>query len=808
MASVDPESQLPWMNQLTPTEKVYYHNLFLQADTDKDQYISQNEAVVFLRKSGITDQYLAEIWNFVNRNGRGRLNANAFAVTLRLVSLAQSGKAPTLMNLANTNEYPLPRFEGVEVPMASPPVTPVRGASGVAHAIPVPTSPPRTASTPSQLKPEDPSTWEITPQLRDQYLQSFRGIKQSRPGFISGEESRVFFGQSGLSPNDLSQIWVLSDLDKDLTALSFDEFCIAMFLVNLRIHSKVPLPTSIPPGLTKHAQASLMQSGIPSHLASGAGGPSVLASGAGRPSVLVSGAGVNPVMASAPGVATNPMASGLGTKPNWWTMTLEERQEYGRIFLQLDPQRTGSIAGDVARNAFVQSGLSNEVLSQIWVLADIDKDMKLNSIEFCIAMIFITAAKKGMPVPPTLPIGMIDHIRNPPQMAPPPVAPTGAQLGFNLPKAPRRQQQSMGGAGVIPQPSAPPRNPQHHTTPAPSVTSPHLKSNPGVQPTSSHLKSNPGLQLPPVQPLPAHLISGSGMQPLTNPSPVSSVPGITISSTIMTNSTGTVSQNNTSMILEEQRRRHALMLQAQSQALAAQEKELQEKQQLQAMKTTLLELIQHQVALIIKIKDGQKLNITLATKLFEVHQRIERIKKVGLELLPAREFFLERERMIDEKLVLATTNAEAAVVRRNKLEQAVNEEHRQYHQTQNQMLAAKHEKNNQLAITEKLKQETEKLKKELVQQQQRKERFLVHQAQMREKAAAEKLAADQAKKEQAWQTWHAARTAKHQREDAVISTLLRGQPMPVIPLEYDITSLFPKNNPAEGFHPFSEPLFK
>lgn len=96
-----------------------YHQLFLQADLDKDKYIGQNEAVPFLRQSGILDQHLGsvrfssvplfmnlKIWTQVNKNGLGRLNVNAFAVAMRLVALAQSSQAPTLQNmLAAKGEY-------------------------------------------------------------------------------------------------------------------------------------------------------------------------------------------------------------------------------------------------------------------------------------------------------------------------------------------------------------------------------------------------------------------------------------------------------------------------------------------------------------------------------------------------------------------------------------------------------------------------------------------------------------------------------------------------------------------------------
>ena len=53
---------------------------------------------------------------------------------------------------------------------------------------------------------------------------------------------------------------------------------------------------------------------------------------------------------------------------------------------------------------FRKSGLSIDVLKQIWLLADKDTDGSLTSKEFCVAWhLIVCVSKKGLPLPKYLP---------------------------------------------------------------------------------------------------------------------------------------------------------------------------------------------------------------------------------------------------------------------------------------------------------------------------------------------------------------------------------------------------------------------
>jgi hypothetical protein len=88
------------------------------------------------------------------------------------------------------------------------------------------------------------------------------------------------------------------------------------------------------------------------------------------------------------------------------TMNQDEKQRFSQFFYQLNPTN-GSITGQQARDVFIQSGLDNQVLAQIWNL--IDKGLgKLGVHDFVLAMVLITRMKQGLlhNVPPIVPAGL------------------------------------------------------------------------------------------------------------------------------------------------------------------------------------------------------------------------------------------------------------------------------------------------------------------------------------------------------------------------------------------------------------------
>ncbi|XP_072297673.1 intersectin-2a [Eucyclogobius newberryi] len=88
-----------------------------------------------------------------------------------------------------------------------------------------------------------------------------------------------------------------------------------------------------------------------------------------------------------------------------WAITPEERGKHDKQFDSLAPV-LGFVSGEQARKFFLQSGLPPSVLAEIWNLADMESDGKMDRLEFSIAMKLIKLKLQGMNLPSSLPIVM------------------------------------------------------------------------------------------------------------------------------------------------------------------------------------------------------------------------------------------------------------------------------------------------------------------------------------------------------------------------------------------------------------------
>lgn len=86
--------------------------------------------------------------------------------------------------------------------------------------------------------------WAITSEERTKHDKQFDNLKPSG-GYITGDQARTFFLQSGLPAPVLAEIWALSDLNKD-GKMDQQEFSIAMKLIKLKLQGQ-QLPVVLPP---------------------------------------------------------------------------------------------------------------------------------------------------------------------------------------------------------------------------------------------------------------------------------------------------------------------------------------------------------------------------------------------------------------------------------------------------------------------------------------------------------------------------------------------------------------------------------
>uniref|UniRef100_A0A673BW74 Intersectin 1 (SH3 domain protein) n=1 Tax=Sphaeramia orbicularis TaxID=375764 RepID=A0A673BW74_9TELE len=243
---------------------------------------------------------------------------------------------------------------------------------------------------------------------RAKHDQQFHSLSPTAGGYITGDQARNFFLQSGLPPPILAQIWALADMNSD-GRMDIHEFSIAMKLIKLKLQGH-PLPPSLPP--------SMKQPPLPLPPQAGFGMPPMAPIPTPLPGVPPLPlpplpVGVSPpLVSSAPPPLPQPIANGSGANPLFahnnhptstqadWAVPQSSRLKYRQLFNSHDKMMSGHLTGPQARTILMQSSLPQSQLATIWSLSDIDQDGKLTAEEFILAMHLIDMAMSGLPLPP------------------------------------------------------------------------------------------------------------------------------------------------------------------------------------------------------------------------------------------------------------------------------------------------------------------------------------------------------------------------------------------------------------------------
>uniref|UniRef100_A0A8C8HVA1 Intersectin-1 n=1 Tax=Oncorhynchus tshawytscha TaxID=74940 RepID=A0A8C8HVA1_ONCTS len=223
-------------------------------------------------------------------------------------------------------------------------------------------------------------TWVISLDERAKHDQQFVSLAPSPAGYITGDQARNFFLQSGLPPPILAQIWALADMNND-GKMDMHEFSIAMKLIKLKLQGH-PLPPSLPPSMK---QPPLTLPPPPT---------APFGKGLDRGSVRLNSLKGLPFLHLTP-VPPQP--------PTDWAVPSSSRLKYRQLFNSHDKMMSGHLTGPQARTILMQSSLPQTSLASIWNLSDIDQDGKLTAEEFILAMHLIDMAMSGLPLPPILP---------------------------------------------------------------------------------------------------------------------------------------------------------------------------------------------------------------------------------------------------------------------------------------------------------------------------------------------------------------------------------------------------------------------
>ncbi|KAM6997773.1 intersectin-1 [Tautogolabrus adspersus] len=285
-----------------------------------------------------------------------------------------------------------------------------------------------------------PDVFLISVDERAKHDQQFHSLSPTAGGYITGDQARNFFLQSGLPPPILAQIWALADMNSD-GRMDIHEFSIAMKLIKLKLQGH-PLPPALPPsmkqpplplppptgfGMPPMASITAPLSGVPPlplpPLPVGVSPPLVSSAPPPLPQPIANGAPSTGMMQpisgfshTAPSVNKSSSFNRSSTKlqkgssfeaasvpPCDWAVPQSSRLKYRQLFNSHDKMMSGHLTGPQARTILMQSSLPQGQLATIWSLSDIDQDGKLTAEEFILAMHLIDMAMSGLPLPPVLP---------------------------------------------------------------------------------------------------------------------------------------------------------------------------------------------------------------------------------------------------------------------------------------------------------------------------------------------------------------------------------------------------------------------
>uniref|UniRef100_A0A8C3BZ63 Intersectin-1 n=1 Tax=Cairina moschata TaxID=8855 RepID=A0A8C3BZ63_CAIMO len=236
--------------------------------------------------------------------------------------------------------------------------------------------------------------------------QQFHSLKPTS-GFITGDQARNFFFQSGLPQPVLAQIWALADMNND-GRMDQLEFSIAMKLIKLKLQG-YQLPSALPPVMKQPPIALPSAPGFAAVPPLANGAPAVIQPlpAFAHPATLPKSSSFS---RSGPGSQLNTklqkaQSFDVASVPPVaeWAVPQSSRLKYRQLFNSHDKTMSGHLTGPQARTILMQSSLPQAQLATIWNLSDIDQDGKLTAEEFILAMHLIDVAMSGQPLPPVLP---------------------------------------------------------------------------------------------------------------------------------------------------------------------------------------------------------------------------------------------------------------------------------------------------------------------------------------------------------------------------------------------------------------------
>lgn len=282
----------------------------------------------------------------------------------------------------------------------------------------------------------------------------------------------------------MGRIWNLADINQR-GQLDATEFVIAMhMLTSYKTGAMRGIPSSLPAGLYEAASKRT--------LARTPTGPRVGSEVPPVPAIPTQFSGSQRTQSP---LNRQQFASPLSAHSTGadWLINPQEKAQFDTIFATVDTAKAGIINGDQAVTFFTNAQLPEDVLAQIWDLADIDADGQLTRDEFAVAMYLVRQQRsRKEPLPTVLPPALIppsmrrQEVRPavaPAAPAPPPLPRSAAEDLFGLdsfdaspvPAAPTIPQ-TTGGSNAAFQSPGSPSSRTSQQTPAATTFKPFIPS--------------------------------------------------------------------------------------------------------------------------------------------------------------------------------------------------------------------------------------------------------------------------------------------------------------------------------------------
>ncbi|KRT82780.1 HLH domain-containing protein, partial [Oryctes borbonicus] len=224
-----PPSNTPLITSLPPTavdwtikssEREKYEHLF-ESLQPLNGYIPGNKVKGVLMDSKLPLDTLGKIWDLADQDKDGMLDKHEFVAAMHLVYKALEKYA--IPSTLPPELMPPAKRKG-STPIG-PPLLP-RGIDGVKPDIP---QPPLMSVKPVQSV-QPTLNWVVAPEEKSKSDALFIKSDIDKDGFVSGQEIKDVFLQSGVPPPVLAHIWSLCDI-KQCGKLNNEQFALAMWFV-------------------------------------------------------------------------------------------------------------------------------------------------------------------------------------------------------------------------------------------------------------------------------------------------------------------------------------------------------------------------------------------------------------------------------------------------------------------------------------------------------------------------------------------------------------------------------------------------